>query len=154
MARMYSASVAAVAVSAAQDLWEIVPSSTNGVAIHGLLIGQSSDYGDAAAEGLGISFIRGHTTSGSGGTTPTPTSLAPGGSAASATVEANNTTVATAGSPVTVMADCFNIQAGYQLWFPPECRIILQPSQRGVFRLTAPADAITLSSTLFFEGLS
>jgi hypothetical protein len=151
---MYSAAFAAVSVTAAQDIFELVAPAAITVAIHGLLIGQSSDYGDAAAEGIGLSFLRGHTTSGSGGTTLTPTPLWPGGAAASGVYEANNTTVATGGTPVTMLADAINVQGGYQLWFPPEARLILTGAQRGVFRITAPADAITMSGTVFFEELS
>ncbi|HUS97124.1 MAG TPA: hypothetical protein VMX97_10325 [Hyphomicrobiaceae bacterium] len=153
MSRMYSASISEVAVSAIQDLWELVAATNVSVVIHGLLIGQSTDYGDAAAEGLPIQFTRGFTVSGSGGSTVTPTALDPGGAAADATVEANNTTQATT-SGVQIFADAFNIQAGYQLWFPPENRITIAGAQRLVVELpVAPTDSITLSSTIFFEEL-
>ena len=69
--RIYSVVFSAVAVSAAQDLFEITPADDKPVEIVGIELGQSSDAGDAADELLQISIIRGFTTSGSGGTAPT-----------------------------------------------------------------------------------
>ena len=153
MGRMYSASISEVAVSAIQDLWELAAATNVAVVIHGLVIGQSTDYGDAAAEGLPIQFTRGHTVSGLFGSTVTPTALDPGGATADTTVEANNTTQATT-SGVLVFADAFNVQAGYQLWFTPETRITIAGGQRLVVELpVAPTDAITVSSTIFFEEI-
>lgn len=155
MSRYYSVSFDNVAVSAAQDLFEVATASSAGVRLHGLVVGQSSDYGDSAAEGLRILIIRAHTSSGSGGSAPTPTVLTPGGSAASSTTEANNTTPASGGSPVTIHADTFNVQAGYQIWWPPEMRPACAPSSRIVVNLpAAPADALTMSATLYFEETS
>lgn len=149
--RMYSISFAAVAVSAAQDLFEITAPSSAGIALHALTLGQSSDYGDAAAEGLSLTIVRGYTTSGSGGSAATPRILVPGGSAASSSAEVNNTTVASAGTPVTLHADAFNVQAGYQYVWTPETRPRAAPSSRIVVRITAPADALTMSGTLYYE---
>jgi len=146
---MYSLSFVDIAVSATQDIWEIATAATTSLVLHGLIIGQSSDYGDAAAEGLRLSIRRG-AASGSGGTTGlTPVALAPGGSSSSSTCERNNTTAGTGGTEM--VADCFNIQAGYQLWFTPECRPIIAPSSRLTINITAPTDAVTMSSTLFWE---
>lgn len=148
---MYSANVAAVSVSAAQDVFEIVAPADAVVIIHSVYISQTSDYGDAAAEGLQVKAIKGYSSSGSGGSTPTPTPMQSGFAAAGSTVEANNTTQANSGSPVTLVADSFNAQIGYQYRPTPEERIVLSPSQRLVWTLTAPADAITLNATMIFE---
>lgn len=150
---MYSCTFVGIAVSAAQDLFEIATPATSSVAIHGLVLGQSSDYGDAQAEGLRIQLIRGHTTTGSGGATITPVQLVPGGAAASSTVKRNNTTVATGGSPLVCWVDVWNVQAGYQMWWPPESHILVAPSSRIVVTQTAPADEITMSGTLIYEAL-
>lgn len=153
--RMYSALFNNVAVSAAQDIFEIVAPSTAMVVVHSCFLGQVTDYGDAASEGLRVQFIRGHTGSGSGGSTVTPVRL--GGNnypTAASTVEANNTTPASGGSPDTVFIDVFNIQVGWQYIPPPEQRIYVRPSERLVLNLpTAPADAITMSGTLIFEEI-
>lgn len=152
MGRFYTASFDNIGVSAAQDLWGIATAATTSLILHGVIVGQSSDYGDAAAEGLRILIIRGATTVGSGGSAVTPSPNPPGGAAASSTVRRNDTTAATGGSPLTMVADAFNIQAGYQLWLPPEVRIIVAPSSRLVVNLpAAPTDVIQVSSTIFFE---
>ncbi|MBP8301429.1 MAG: hypothetical protein KA020_13765, partial [Planctomycetes bacterium] len=65
--RTYAVTFNAVAVSAAQDLFEITPGDDKPCEIVSLSIGQYSDAGDAAAELLGIQIIRGFTASGSGG---------------------------------------------------------------------------------------
>lgn len=153
MGRIYTASVESVAVSAAQDVFELVAPSTSTVILHGVVIGQSSDAGDAQAELLPVAIMRGHTTSGSGGSTPTARPLNPNGASASSTIEANNTTVATT-SGVTVYADTFNVQVGWPYIPIPENRIVLAPSQRLVVRIPAPADALTLSATITWEEVS
>ena len=63
---IFSASFSAVAVSAAQDVFELVAPSTSRVAIRSISLGQYSDAGDAAAELLSVLIMRGHTTSGPG----------------------------------------------------------------------------------------
>ena len=152
MGNMYSAEFNAVAIAEARDLFEIVAPSTRSVVIHGWVFGQTTDYGDAQAEGARIQLIRGHSTSGSGGATPTPAPLGSGTAAASSTVESVNTTLASTGSPVTLFSDGFNIQIGHQFWFTPETRPVVPPSTRIVLRLpNTPADAYTSSGTIFFE---
>lgn len=160
---LYVATFAALAVSAAQDVFEIVAPSDSVIEIWDFRLGQYSDFGDAQAEILSVQFIRGHTVAGSGGAAATPEPLVPGGRASGATVVTNNTTVATGGSPKVLLADVMNIQAGY--WYYPAIpnypnqlpsfneRFKLAKSQRGVFRITAPADALTMNGTLLFKEL-
>lgn len=152
---MYSVSFVDVAVSAAQDLFEIAPADDKKVVIHGLVLGQDSDVGDAAEELLSIQIIRGHATSGSGGSAFTPVPLDADDPAAGAATEVNNTTIASTGTAVRLHADTFNVRAGYQ-WIPtPEMRpMCAQGGSRIVVRLDdAPADALTMSGTLYFEEL-
>jgi hypothetical protein len=47
---IFSASFSAVAVSAVQDVFELVAPSTSSVAIRSISLGQYSDAGDAQAE--------------------------------------------------------------------------------------------------------
>jgi hypothetical protein len=68
-------------------------------------------------------------------------------------VEVNNTVVAADGAPVTLVADSFNVQAGWRHLPVPEERIVLEAGQRLVARITAPADEITLNGTLVFEEI-
>jgi hypothetical protein len=152
--RVYTVVFSAVSVSAAQDLFEITPASNKPIEIIGIELGQTSDSGDAQDEQLQISIIRGHTTSGSGGTAPTPQSLEPNDGAAGFTAEVNNTTVATTGTAVTLFTTAWNVRAGYINWFPEYVR----PSATSgnttiVVRQTAPADALTMSGTLYVAEL-
>lgn len=154
MGRIYSVQFNNVAVSAAQDLFEIVAPADAAVVLHSLIVGQSSDAGDAEAELLRWLILRGHTTSGSGGSSVTPVPLAAGDAAFGGTAEANNTTAATGGTPATVHADVFNVALGIQYRPTPEERIIISPSQRLVVNLPgAPADALTMSGTAIIEEI-
>jgi hypothetical protein len=153
MGMMYAAAFGAVAVTAAQDVFEIAAPSDKCVVIHEIVVEQSSDAGDAQAELLRIQGIRGFTTSGSGGSPVTPARLEGGNAAAGSSVETNNTTVATTGTTVTLFDRAFNVQIGF-FWQPtPECRIVLSPSQRLVVRIPAPADSLTMHGTMIFEEI-
>lgn len=145
----FTAVFSAIAVSAAQDLFEIAAPLTHRVAITELRLGQYTDFGDAAAEILSLLIIRNYTTTGSGGAAVTPQPLVPSEAVASSTVARNNTTVATDGTPLILVADAWNIAQPYR-W---DGRIIIPASTRLVVRTTAPADAITTNGSLFFEEL-
>ena len=156
---IFTATFSAVAVSAAQDVFELVAASPNKVSLREVRIGQYSDFGDAAAEMLSVQIVVGHTTSGSGGSTVTgnnlrnwDTNAAP---ADTTTVEANNTTIASSGTGLVLIADSFNIASGW--WYrPPEDERIMidgagSATARLVVRVTAPADAITTNGTIVYE---
>lgn len=153
---VFTATFSAVAVSAAQDLFELVADSTSRVEILEIDIGQYSDAGDAQAELLGIQLIRGYTTSGSGGSVVTPRNFKPWSRAAVTTVEANNTTVAQDGTAHILHSTSFNVQAGF-IYRPHRKEIkddeliSLEASERFVVRITAPADAVTMSGTIKFR---
>jgi hypothetical protein len=161
--QVYVATFVAAAFAAQQDVFEIVAPSDSAVEILDLRLGQYSDFGDAQAEILSLQIIRGYTVAGSGGGTATPEPVVPGGKAAGSTVLVNNTTIASGGSPKVLLADVMNVQAGY--WYYPPIpnypnqlasfneRYKLAKSQRGVVRLSAPADALTMNGTLIFREL-
>lgn len=153
--RIYTVTFSAVSVSAAQDLFEISPADDRPIEIVGIELGQSSDFGDAADELLQVSIIRGHTTSGSGGTAPTPAPMSPNDAAAGFTAEVNNTTAASAGTTATLTTTAWNVRAGYIQWFPEGMRpSATQGNTTLVVRQTAPADALTMSGTLYVRELS
>lgn len=154
MARTYVVSFDGVAVSAAQDLFELTPADDKPIEVVGLFIAQTSDVGDAQDEILKYTIIRGYTTSGSGGSSATPAALLPADTAAGFTAEVNNTTVANTGTAVTMHNDAFNVRAGLQLWFPPEARpSASQANTTIVVRIPAPADALTMSGTIYVREL-
>lgn len=152
--RVYSIIFSAVAVTAAQDLFELSPADDKPVEIIGIELGQSSDSGDAQDEQLQISIIRGFTASGSGGSTPTPAPIEPNGAAAGFAAEVNNTTLANTGTSVTLHTGCWNVRAGYINWFPEGCGPKAnQGNTTLLLRQTAPVDSITMSGTLWVREL-
>ena len=154
--------IAITSASGTQDLFELVPDATTRIRILEVEINQGSDFGDAEAEIRPILFMRGHTTTGSGGSAVTPANLSPYGRVSVTTVARNNTTLATAGSPKTVLATGWHLQAGF-IWRPPEDfardpfrrHIVIKPSQRFVIRLaTGLADDLAdVSATVTFEEI-
>jgi hypothetical protein len=157
MSRLYAISFTNVAVSAAQDLFEIIGATGKPFILHEVTVSQDSDFGDAAAEGLSLIIKRataGYTT-GSGGTTPTPGKLATNDGAAGSTAKVNNTTVAVVGSGTltTLRADGFNVQGGYQYLPTPETRMTFLGGEAAIVTITAPADALTMSGTAIIEEL-
>lgn len=154
MGRAYAVTFEGVAVTAAVDFFELTPADDKPVRLLGLILAQSSDVGDAAEEILRIKVIRGHATSGSGGSAATPVPLSPADTAAGAAAETNNTTIASTGTAVDVLADAFNIRSGYSHWWTPETAPECSEASgvRFAVRLmAAPADSLTMSGTLYFE---
>lgn len=154
MGRIYTASFVDVAITLAQDLFEIVAPATAIVKIHEYTISQKSDVGDVAEEGLVIALKTGATTGGSGGSAPAVVKNEQLDAAFSGTVEANNTTKATAGTIVTRRNEAWNIRTPLSIIFTPEMRPVLAPSARLTLELvTAPTDPVTVSGTITFEEI-
>lgn len=155
MGRVYSVNFENVAVTAAQDFFEISPADDKPVKILGLFLCQSSDVGDAAEEMLRVQILRGHSTVGSGGSAKTPVPVDPNDPAAGFAAKVNNTTIASAGTAVILHSDSFNIRAGIQLfWTPETAPLANQGNTTIVVRLLAnPADSLTMGGTLYVEEL-
>jgi hypothetical protein len=156
MGRRYTAQFNAVAVTAAQDFFEITAPSGAVVLVHEWEIFQTSDVGDAQEEILRIETVRGvgSTTSGSGGSTVTPQPIEDGDVAFGGTVEANNTTrlAAGTGSLETLEQRGWNVRGAYMRIYTPETRPVVLPSARWTLSLpAAPADSLTTSGTVTFE---
>lgn len=153
--RVYTVSFENVAVTAAQDFFEITPAANHPIVLVGITIDQFSDLGDAQEEALRFKVIRGHTTSGSGGSAATPRPLDPGDAAASFTAEVNNTTIASAGTTVDLHAGSFNIRTGLMLWWPPESTPVANAGQTTIVvrLMAAPADSLSMSGTLYVAEL-
>jgi hypothetical protein len=157
MGRFYSVPFSATAVTAAVDLFEVLAATGKPFVLHEVVVSQSSDYGDTAAEGLSLLIKRatGAYTSGSGGSTVTPAKHHTNDAAAGPTAEVCNTTQAASGSGAltTLRAEAFNVQGGFQYLPPPEERILFLAAEACVVSVTAPADSLTVSGTLVFEEL-
>lgn len=152
MGRLYAVTFENVAVTASQDFFELAPAANKPIYIHYISLTQNTEMGDAAEEYLRVKIIRGHTTGGSGGSTPTARPLDGNDAAAGCTAEANNTTIASAGTAVDLHAENFNIRSGFLYVPTPECRPRCQNTNLLVVRLMAnPADSLNMSGTLIFE---
>ena len=153
--RIYTVVFAAVSVTAAQDFFALTPADDKPIKLMGLMLTQvgNSDVGDAAEELLRFNIIRGFTSVGSGGSAPTPAPVDANDPAAGFTSRVNDTTLANTGTTATLHEDAFNVRAGYLNWWPDGLEIgASQANTTIVVRLpTAPADAITLSGTLYVK---
>lgn len=153
--RMYVLAFSAVAISAAQDLFELVPATGKPIRIHAIRLAQTTDVGDAQDEVRIIKIIRGYTTSGSGGTgSLTPGSLNENNTACGITgAEINNTTQANTGTTVTVLTEGWNVRSPYLYLPPPEARPVIGAGTRVVVTIDAPTDSITCSGEIVFEEM-
>lgn len=156
--RLYTAQFNAVAVTAAQDLFEIVAPADAALKVHDWTVFQTSDTGDAAEEILRLETVRGvgSVTSGSGGSTPTAQPIEDGDTAFGGTVEANNTTRMATGTGTleTLEQYGWNIRMPMEKIYTPECRPVISPSNRWTLALpAAPADSITVSGNITFEEI-
>jgi hypothetical protein len=153
--RLYPVVFTGVAVTAQQDLFEVVAAATGMVLVHELELSQSTEVGDAQEEGLSILTKSGSTTTGSGGSTPTAIPRNFGDTAFAGTPKVNNTTKATTGTIVTHDSWNWNVRIPFLKVWTPETRPIISPSRRWTVELaTTPADSITMSGTLRFSEIS
>ncbi len=157
MGRLYSIMFDQVAVTAAQDLFEVLAPADAVMVVHALVITQSSDAGDAQSEQLHVTLKRvtGAPTSGSGGSSAVPQPLEQGDAAAGITAEVNNTTRLTGGSSTTILwPESWNVMAGMSFVPTPEMRPVISPSTRLVVGLeTTPADSVTMNGVLIVEEI-
>lgn len=156
MGRLYSVSFEGVAVTAAQDLFELLAPSDAIMVVHAIEVSQSSDAGDAESEQLRFSLTRvtGSPTSGSGGSSATPRPLEGGDAAAGITAEVNNTTVISGGSSVDLAHWSRNVMEGLSVFFTPETRPVFSPSTYCVLSLdAAPGDSLTMQGTIIVEEI-
>lgn len=156
MGRMYTAVFEDVAVTAAQDLFEILAPATGIVYVWKWSIFQTSDVGDTQEEILQIECVRGDgsVTSGSGGSSVTPQPVDNGDAAAGSTVEANNTTRMVAGSGTLDNLEQygFNVRMPLDMVYIPEERPVITPSDRWTLSLNDnPGDELTMSGMVKFE---
>jgi hypothetical protein len=143
--RIYTVTMAPIAVTAQQDLFEINVATTKCTEFLELHLSQSTEVGDAQEEGLAITVKTGSTTSGTGGTAVTaiPTHL--GDAAFAGTCEINNTTKAVSGTIVTHFMYNWNVRVPLDVIYTPETTKMIAPSGRLTVELgTTPADSITM----------
>lgn len=154
--RMYTLSFDNQSITTANadyDFFEIDPAAEKPVCLHALHLGQTSELGDAAEEQLRIAVIRGHTSSGNG-TSTTARPMLTGDPAFSGAGETVGSTIASAGTGVTLWEFVWNIRIPLDYIWTPEGRPWSSGADLIVVRmLSTLADDATLSGTLLFEEL-
>lgn len=154
--RIYTVGFDGVAVTTAVDLIELDAAAGKPIEVLGWDISQSSDVGDAAEEILRYKWVRGNTTSGSGGSTATPRPANLTDAAAGFTCETNNTTAASVGTAVDVIPGMtWNVRQGSApIWLPEGCELVTSEATLLCLRLSAaPADSLTISCTVWVREL-
>src|SRR5690349_25062251 len=97
------------------DFFELDAATDKPIEIVAIELANQSEVGDAQEEMVAYSIVRGNTTTGTGGSTATPQKLDASDGAASFTAKTANSTPASVGTPVTLVASTFNIRAGLQV---------------------------------------
>lgn len=139
------------------DLWEVLPGDDLPVKIRGIRLGQTSEVGDTAEEGLRISIIRMRATitGGSGGSAGAPEDVARSNQAQGFTCETNNATVATTSGDTEIVEELsWNVRnSPFEIWYPDPDFAPKAIQGEGLFvRLqTTPADDFTFAGTLWVE---
>ena len=144
--RYWISSATAAAVTAAFDALETTLATGVGK-IERVHLWQLTDLGDAQEEVLRVEFVRGNTTSGSGGQTTVLVPTNSFDSAATMAGEVMNTTVASAGTPVSLAPQGWNIRIPLDYPIPPPQEIAIRTTSRIVLRVSAPADSITANAS-------
>lgn len=149
--RYFSVEFDNIAIAAATtDLVELLAATNKPIAVIGWEIGQSTELGDAAEEGLRFRWVRGNTTSGSGGTATTPRPMNLSDSAAGFACEVGNTTAASAGTAVNLYSTAWNIRGPWAVWLPEGCEMVTSGTTLLVLRpVAAPTDSVSFSGTVF-----
>lgn len=155
MGRKYWVDLVPTAVTVQADLMEITPADDKPIRILDQEIFQSSDFGDAEEEIIGLLWVRGNTSSGSGGATPTPRPVNPSDAAAGFTVETFNTSAAGSGTPVNLTRTGWNVRVpAAKTQIPEGCPEATQGNTLLVLRMgAAPADSVTIGGSVLVEEL-
>lgn len=140
------------------DLFTLLPADDKPVRIRGWILGQTSEVGDTAEEGVRVTVRHMTATVTDGnGTSVTPTKIDSADAAAGFTAEANGATVATTSGTSTILMElAWNIRATpWDFWFPDErfCPVAKQGEALLLRCETTVADDITIAMTLIAEEL-
>jgi hypothetical protein len=158
MARMYSVAFAATTVANSSgdvDLFEISPADDKPVEIVGLILATTSELAEAQEEWIAYQILRGHTTSGSGGSSATPAVLNSIDTAAGFAAEVLNTTIASTTTPIICHAGAFQVRAGEQIWWPEGCGPAASQANTTIVvrQMAAVTDDVTMTGTLYVREM-
>ncbi len=156
MGRRYQVSTEGVAVSAAQDLAQIIGAAGKILRIRRVHVG-ATDTTEPTAQQLELRcrFLPATVTNGSGGTSPTPRLFDPGDAAASFTAKANNTTPATSSGTAVILEEWGCHIANGWTWIWPDAETpIVGPSESFTFELLSTVTGtVHLSMSVSVEEL-
>lgn len=148
--RIYTVSFDADAATTADDLLELDAAAEKPIAVLGWHLSQTTETGDAAEEMIRYAWVRGNTTSGSGGAAITPRPCNLTDTAAGFAAEGNNTTPASAGTAVSLFQGAFNLRVPELVWLPDGCEFVTSGTALLCMRLlAAPADSTSFSCTVW-----
>lgn len=148
MSRIYTVSFDVDAATTADDLLELDAAAEKPITVIGWYLSQSTELGDAAEEAIRYAWVRGNTTTGSGGSTATPRPCNLTDAAAGFTCETNNTTAASAGTAVSLFQGAWNLRVPDLVWLPEGCGFVTSGTALLCLRLlAAPADSTSFAVT-------
>ena len=158
MSRVYAVPFSATVTNAGgnADLWEFLPADDKPIKLRGVRLGQISEVGDTAEEGIQVSIVRlGATVTGSNGTSVTPVPLDSADAAAGFTAEYNGATVATTNGATTIVEYLAwnNRNSPFEIWYPDPAFAPKAKQGEGLFiRMdTTIADDMTFAGTAWIE---
>jgi hypothetical protein len=156
--RMYTMTFEGAALTTANadyDYFELTPADDVPIAIHAVYVSFYTEVGDAQEELIRWGIVRGHTTSGSTPNNTNIRALDPKGPAAVTTGEALNSTIASAGTGVTLHADAFNVRVGLVYVPTPEMRPRATQGDTTIVirQFSTLVDDASASGTVYFEEL-
>lgn len=148
--RCYWINLPTTAITVAADIIELTPADDKPIEVIAICLGQTTDFGDAQEEIIPLVWVRGHTTSGSGGAGVSATPCNPSDVAAGFTAEGMNTTQATVGTTVNLARHHWNVRAPIERPYTPD--EVIEASQANttlVLRMLAtPADSISIGGSV------
>jgi len=153
MPRQYTVDIPPTAITAyGTDICQLTAVSNKPIRLISTNLHQTSDFGDAQDEILSVKWVRGNSTTGSGGSSITPTPCTPTGQAAGFTASVFNSTPASSGTAVVGPRHGFNVRGGLERPYTPEEQFGTINGALLVLRLeTSPADSITLGGSITVE---
>lgn len=153
---VFTAPFSAVALTTnPHDLFCVTASTSSRVVVREIRLGQYSEFGDSQSELLSLTIMTGSTAAASAGSTITPVNVQShsGAPTANTAVIAASTTLGSTTSATVRYADAWNVAAGYLYTPPPPERIVLNPGQIMLFRMSAPNDAMTMNGTITLQEI-
>jgi hypothetical protein len=151
----YSFSATSLSSGGPNDVFCVTAPSNSRLLVRELILGQTSDFGDAQAEVLSVTMLAKSTAIGGGSviTAVNKHLYTTAGVAAGSSVTGPSTTLASTASAVLFRADTWNVAAGYRYYPVPDERPVIGLSQRFVVRISTPNDGLTANGTLVLQQI-